>query len=158
VSTSAQAWQIVERCTTASSWQRVHDDLSGRSGAQSAQEQEDEKARRASIEKWEAFCKPQRTYDKEGVRPPGLREEGLRVRPQRVTAAPHVSASRNDRGSVAGRLLRMISGQTLRVCPDGKTGFHFSGSCPEARCFWRGPAAHYGDRNIKPLTIKLQGG
>ena len=32
-----------------------------------AQEQEDEKARRASIEKWEAFCKPQRTYDKEGV-------------------------------------------------------------------------------------------
>ena len=32
-----------------------------------AQEKEDEKARRASIEKWEAFCKPQRTYDKEGV-------------------------------------------------------------------------------------------
>ena len=33
----------------------------------SAQDQEDEKARRASIEKWEAFCKPQRTYDNEGV-------------------------------------------------------------------------------------------
>jgi len=32
-----------------------------------AQDQEDEKAKRASIEKWEAFCKPKRTYDDEGV-------------------------------------------------------------------------------------------
>ena len=32
-----------------------------------AQDREDEKARRASIEKWEAFCKPTRTFDNEGV-------------------------------------------------------------------------------------------
>ena len=32
-----------------------------------AQEREDEKARRASIEKWEAFCKPTRSIDSEGV-------------------------------------------------------------------------------------------
>ena len=32
-----------------------------------AQDQEDDRARRASIEKWEAFCKPTRTYDDTGV-------------------------------------------------------------------------------------------
>ena len=47
--------------------QGVHDVLPGRSGRNAAQDQEDEKARRASIEKWEAFCKPKRTYDDEGV-------------------------------------------------------------------------------------------
>ena len=52
-----------------------------------AQEKEDEKARRASIEKWEAFCKPQRTYDKEGVVRLVYAQEGLRVRPQRVNSA-----------------------------------------------------------------------
>ena len=35
LSTSAQAWQIVERCNHSKFfWQGVHDDLSGRSGAQ----------------------------------------------------------------------------------------------------------------------------
>ena len=68
VSTSAQALQVVERCTysqffgslcTTTYLDDPPRDL--------AQEKEDEKARRASIEKWEAFCKPQRTYDDEGV-------------------------------------------------------------------------------------------
>ena len=67
-STSAQAWQIVERCTYSKFYGRVCtttylDDPP----RDLAQEKEDEKARRASIEKWEAFCKPQRTYDNEGV-------------------------------------------------------------------------------------------
>lgn len=68
LSTSAQAWQIVERCT--------YSKFNGRVCTTSylddpvrnpALDQEDERARRASIEKWEAFCKPTRTYDQEGV-------------------------------------------------------------------------------------------
>ena len=67
-STSAQAWQIVERCT----YSRFYGSVCTRSFLDDpprslVQEQEEEKARRASIEKWEAFCKPTRTYDKEGV-------------------------------------------------------------------------------------------
>ncbi len=68
VSTSAQAWHIVERCTFSKFYGRVcttsYMDDPPRN---LAQEQEDEKAKRASIEKWEAFCKPKRTYDNEGV-------------------------------------------------------------------------------------------
>jgi len=68
LSTSAQAWQIVDRCTHSryfgSVCTRSYVDDPVRS---QAQELEDEKARRASIEKWEAFCKPKRTYDEEGV-------------------------------------------------------------------------------------------
>ena len=68
VSTSAQAWQVVERCTFSKFYGRVcttsYLDDPPRN---SAQEQEDERAKRASIEKWEAFCKPARTYDREGV-------------------------------------------------------------------------------------------
>ena len=44
-----------------------------------AQDQEDEKAKRASIEKWEAFCKPKRTYDDEGVVRLVYARKGLRV-------------------------------------------------------------------------------
>jgi len=66
--TSAQAWQVVERCTHSKFFGKLcttsYLDDSPRNPAQ---EQEDEKARRASIEKWEAFCKPKRTYDNEGV-------------------------------------------------------------------------------------------
>ena len=67
-STSAQAWRIVEHCTFSKFYGRVCttsylDDPQ----RNPAQEQEDERARRASIEKWETFCKPTRTYDKEGV-------------------------------------------------------------------------------------------
>lgn len=68
LSTSAQAWQVVTRCTDSKFFGSVcttsYLDDPVRNPAQ---EQEDEKARRASIEKWEAFCKPTRTYDKEGV-------------------------------------------------------------------------------------------
>jgi hypothetical protein len=68
LSTSAQAWQVVERCTDSKFYGRVctasYLDDPVRNPAQ---ELEDEKARRASIEKWEAFCKPTRTYDNEGV-------------------------------------------------------------------------------------------
>ena len=68
LSTSAQAYRIVERCTYSQFFgsmcttQFLNDPPRN-----IAQELEDEKARRASIEKWEAFCKPTRTYDKEGV-------------------------------------------------------------------------------------------
>jgi hypothetical protein len=68
LSTSAQAWQVVERCT--------HSKFNGKVCTTSylddpvrnaAQDQEDDRARRASIEKWEAFCKPTRSYDDTGV-------------------------------------------------------------------------------------------
>ena len=68
LSTSAQAWQIVERCTYSKFYGRVcttsYLDDPVRNPTQ---DQEDEKAKRAGIEKWEAFCKPKRTYDDEGV-------------------------------------------------------------------------------------------
>ena len=68
LSTSAQAWQVVERCTESQYYGRkcttsYLDDPT----RNEAQEREDERARRASIEKWEAYCKPRRTYDDEGV-------------------------------------------------------------------------------------------
>jgi hypothetical protein len=67
-STSAQAWQIVERCTHSKFYGRVCTTSYLDDPVRNAtQDQEDEKARRASIEKWEAFCKPRRTYDDEGV-------------------------------------------------------------------------------------------
>jgi hypothetical protein len=68
VSTSAQAWQIVERCTFSKFYGSVCTTSFLDDPPRSlAQEQEDERARRASIEKWEAYCKPTRTYDNEGV-------------------------------------------------------------------------------------------
>jgi hypothetical protein len=68
LSTSAQAWQVVERCTHSKFYgQTCTTSYLDDSPRNAAREQEDEKARRASIEKWEAFCKPTRTYDAEGV-------------------------------------------------------------------------------------------
>ena len=68
MSTSAQAWQIVERCTHSKFYGRVCTTSYLDDPARNeAQEKEDDKARRASIEKWEAFCKPKRIYDDEGV-------------------------------------------------------------------------------------------
>jgi len=68
VSTSAQAWEVVERCTFSKFYGRTcrttYVDAEPRNPAL---EQEEEKARRASIEKWEGFCKPTRTYDDVGV-------------------------------------------------------------------------------------------
>jgi hypothetical protein len=67
-SVSAEGWDVVERCTYSKFFGRVcttsYRELPARD---LAQEKEDEKARRASIEKWEAFCKPVRNYDNEGV-------------------------------------------------------------------------------------------
>jgi hypothetical protein len=67
-STSAQAWRIVEHCTWSKFFGRVcTTSYLSDPPRNLEQEREDEKARRASIEKWEAFCKPTRSYDKEGV-------------------------------------------------------------------------------------------
>ena len=67
-SVSAEGWDVVERCTYSKFFGAMcttsYRDLPPRD---LAQEKEDEKARRASIEKWEAFCKPVRNYDNEGV-------------------------------------------------------------------------------------------
>ena len=67
-SASAEGWDVVERCTYSKFFGRVcttsYRELPPRD---LAQEKEDEKARRASIEKWEAFCKPTRSIDTEGV-------------------------------------------------------------------------------------------
>ena len=67
-SVSAEGWDVVERCTYSKFFGRVcttsYRDLPPRD---LAQEREDENARRASIEKWEAFCKPTRNIDSEGV-------------------------------------------------------------------------------------------
>ncbi len=64
----AEGWDVVERCTYSKFFGRMcttsYRDVPARN---LAQEQEDEKARRASIEKWEAFCKPTRNIDSEGV-------------------------------------------------------------------------------------------
>ncbi|SDP12512.1 hypothetical protein [Afipia sp. GAS231] len=67
-SASAEGWDVVERCTYSKFFGRVcttsYRELPPRN---LAQEQEDEKATRASIEKWEAYCKPTRNIDSEGV-------------------------------------------------------------------------------------------
>lgn len=68
VSTSAQAWEMVEKCTFSKFFGRTcrttYVQIEPRN---SAQELEDDKARRASIEKWEGFCRPVRNYDNLGV-------------------------------------------------------------------------------------------
>ena len=67
-SASADGWNVVERCTYSKFFGRQcttsYRDVPSPSLAEI---QEEEKARRASIDKWEAFCKPTRTYDSEGV-------------------------------------------------------------------------------------------
>ena len=67
-SASADGWDVVERCTYSKFFGRMCTTSYREAPARNlAQEQEDEKARRASIEKWEAFCKPTRSIDSEGV-------------------------------------------------------------------------------------------
>ena len=67
-SASADGWDVVERCTYSKFFGRVcttsYRDVVSPTAAEI---QEAEKERRASIEKWEAFCKPTRTIDSEGV-------------------------------------------------------------------------------------------
>ena len=70
LSTSAHAsgWDVVERCTWSKFYGRVcTTSYRDQPPIDEAQAREDEKARRASIEKWESFCKPTRTVDSEGV-------------------------------------------------------------------------------------------
>ena len=68
MSTPVQAWELVERCTYSKFFGRVCRTTYIEDEARNpAQEIEDQKARRASIEKWEGFCKPVRTYDSFGV-------------------------------------------------------------------------------------------
>jgi hypothetical protein len=68
ISTSAQAWEVVETCTFSKFFGRTCRTTYLEPQQRSlAQEQEDERERRASIEKWEAYCKPTRNYDKQGV-------------------------------------------------------------------------------------------
>ena len=67
VSTSAQAWEMVEKCTFSKFFGRTCRTTYVESERNPVQDQEDEKARRASIEKWEGFCQPVRSYDKLGV-------------------------------------------------------------------------------------------
>jgi hypothetical protein len=67
-SVSAEEWDVVERCTYSKFFGKMCTTSYREAPARNlAQEQEDEKTRRASIEKWEAFCKPTRTIDNEGV-------------------------------------------------------------------------------------------
>ena len=102
LSTSAQAWQIVERCTHSKFYGRVCTTTYLDDPVRNpAQEQEDEKARRASIEKWEAFCKPRRTYDDEGVVRLVYARRGLRVRSQRIVRLRSSRPARSIPGPLA---------------------------------------------------------
>ena len=68
MSTPVQAWELVERCTYSKFFGRTCRTTYIEDEARNpAQEIEDQKARRASIDKWEGFCKPVRTYDNFGV-------------------------------------------------------------------------------------------
>jgi hypothetical protein len=71
LSNSAQAWEVSTSC--------VHSRFYGTSSCRTVgfayrpqirdetREAEDYKAKQQSIQKWEAFCKPTRTYDSFGV-------------------------------------------------------------------------------------------
>jgi hypothetical protein len=68
MSTPVQAWELVERCTHSKFFGKVCRTTYFEDEARNpAQEAEDQRARRAAIDKWEGFCKPQRTYDHLGV-------------------------------------------------------------------------------------------
>jgi hypothetical protein len=68
MSTPVQAWELVEKCTYSKFFGKTCRTTYYEDEARNpAQELEDQRARRASIEKWEGFCRPQRTYDNLGV-------------------------------------------------------------------------------------------
>ena len=68
MSSPVQAWELVERCTYSKFFGKVCRTAYYEDEARNpAQEAEDQRARRANTEKWEGFCKPQRTYDNLGV-------------------------------------------------------------------------------------------
>jgi hypothetical protein len=71
LSSSAQAWEVRTNCahsrfygTTSCRTVGIEDQPQIRDEAQEA---EDYKAKQETIKKWEAFCKPTRTYDNLGV-------------------------------------------------------------------------------------------
>lgn len=68
MSGSAQAWDAVTTCTYSQFYGRTcRTSVTADQPRDYAQEAEDEAAKQERIKKWEAFCKPTRTYDNEGV-------------------------------------------------------------------------------------------
>jgi hypothetical protein len=68
MSGSAQAWDVNTTCTYSQFYGRTcRTSVTADQPRNYAQEAEDEAAKRDRIKKWEAFCKPARTYDSEGV-------------------------------------------------------------------------------------------
>jgi hypothetical protein len=65
---AADGWDVVEQCTYSKFFGRTCTTSYRDAPAHNpALEQEEQKAKRTSVEKWEAFCKPTRTLDNEGV-------------------------------------------------------------------------------------------
>ena len=68
MSGSAQAWDVNTTCTYSKFFGRTcRTSVIADQPRNYAQEAEDEAAKQERIKKWEAFCKPTRTYDNEGV-------------------------------------------------------------------------------------------
>jgi hypothetical protein len=68
MSGSAQAWDVNTTCTYSKFFGRTcRTSVIADQPRNYAQEAEDETAKQERIKKWEAFCKPTRTYDNEGV-------------------------------------------------------------------------------------------
>lgn len=71
-SVSAQAWEVSSKCNYSrfygtSSCRTVGIADQPRQVQNYADDEQEFKARQLRISKWEAFCRPVRTYDKEGV-------------------------------------------------------------------------------------------
>src|SRR5436305_15052372 len=65
---TAQAWDVTETCTFSRFYGRTcKTTVTPDVPRNFAQEAADEAAKQERIRKWEAFCKPARTYDSEGV-------------------------------------------------------------------------------------------
>jgi hypothetical protein len=68
MSVPAQAWDAVTTCTYSKFYGRTcRTSVTADQPRDLAQEAADEAAKQERIRKWEAFCKPARTYDNEGV-------------------------------------------------------------------------------------------
>jgi hypothetical protein len=68
MSVPAQAWDVNTTCTYSKFYGRTcRTSVIADQPRDYAQEAADEAAKQERIKKWEAFCKPARTYDSEGV-------------------------------------------------------------------------------------------
>jgi hypothetical protein len=68
MSGSAQAWEATTTCTYSKFFGRTcRTSVTADQPRDLVQEAADEAAKQERIKKWEAFCKPARTYDNEGV-------------------------------------------------------------------------------------------